>query len=101
MGRNIIELMGDRYRFIAPSHKELDFLDENRVEGFVKENKIDIVVHSAVKPGHRNAKDLTDIFYSNARMFFNLARLPSHYEKMIVLGSGARLRRPPQPAQGH
>jgi GDP-L-fucose synthase len=89
IGRNIIELMGDRYRFIAPSHKELDLLDENRVEGFIKEKRIDIVVHSAVKPGHRNAKDFTDIFYSDARMFFNLARLSSHYEKMIVLSSGA------------
>jgi len=89
IGRNILELMGDRYNFIAPSHRDLDLLQESQVEAFLRGNKIDIVVHSAVKPGHRNAKDLTNIFYSDARMFFNLVRCASHYEKMIVLSSGA------------
>lgn len=89
IGRNILEQMGDRYAFIAPSHKELDLLQENEVEQFIRDKKIDIVVHSAVKPGHRNAKDLTGIFYSDARMFFNLARCASRYQKMIVLSSGA------------
>jgi GDP-L-fucose synthase len=89
IGRNIVELMGDRYHFLAPSHKELDLLEENEVERFLKDKKIDVVVHSAVKPGHRNAKDLTNIFYADARMFFNLARCSSRYQKMIVLSSGA------------
>ena len=89
IGRNILEQMGDRYTFIAPSHEELDLLQENRVESFIRNNRIEIVVHSAVKPGHRNAKDLNNIFYSDARMFFNLARCSSHYQKLIVLSSGA------------
>jgi GDP-L-fucose synthase len=89
IGRNILELMGDRYNLIAPSHRELDLLQENQVEGFLRDNRIDVVVHSAVKPAHRNAKDFTNIFYSDARMFFNLCRCASRYEKMIVLSSGA------------
>lgn len=89
IGRNILEQIGDRYNFIAPSHRELDLLQENQVERFIRDNRIDVVVHSAVKPGHRNAKDLTTIFYSDARMFFNLARCSPRYQKMIVLSSGA------------
>lgn len=89
IGRNIIELMGGRYKFFAPSHKELDLLQENQVESFFRNNKVDVVVHSAVKPGHRNAKDLSNIFYSDARMFFNLVRCSSRYDRMIVLSSGA------------
>ena len=42
-----------------------------------------------MKPCHRNAKDLSNLFYTNTRMFFNLERHKHEYEKMLVLGSGA------------
>ena len=89
IGKNILETMGDSYTFIAPRHRELDLLDENAVEAFFQTHDVDVVVHSAVKPGHRNAKDPTNLFYEDTRMFFNLVRCSSLYRKMIVLSSGA------------
>lgn len=90
IGRNIKEsYLAKKYNILAPSHSELDLTDENKVKEYFLNNKIDIVIHSACKPGHRNAKDPTNIFCTNSRMFFNLLENQSHYQKMIVLSSGA------------
>ena len=96
IGRNIIESkLAEKYKIYSPSHDELDVLKEKSVESFFRTNRIDIVIHAAVKPGHRNANDPTNLFYSNTRMFFNLERMEKYYEKMLVIGSGAKIE------QGH
>jgi UDP-glucose 4-epimerase len=90
VGRNIKEsFLSSKYELIAPSSRELDCANDRSVERFFKQNRIDVIIHAAVKPSHRNAKDLSDIFYTNTRMFFNLERHCDSVEKMIVLGSGA------------
>lgn len=90
IGRNIREsFLAKKYDILSPSSKELNLADEKNVDKFFEENTVDIVLHAAVKPGHRNAKDLSNLFYTNSRMFFNLERHKDEYKKMLVLGSGA------------
>ncbi|MFC1566320.1 NAD-dependent epimerase/dehydratase family protein [bacterium] len=90
IGKNILgSCLSKKYEIIAPSHKDLDLTDEDAVQAFFDKNKIDIVLHSACKPGHRNAKDSSGIFFNNTRMFFNLARNSNKFKKMIITGSGA------------
>lgn len=90
IGRNIREsFLAEKYEILSPSSKELNLADEESVDAFFKNNSIDLVVHAAVKPGHRNAKDFSNLFYTNTRMFFNLERHKDEYQKMLVLGSGA------------
>ena len=89
IGRNLKEYLSARYSVLAPGHSELELLDERAVEGFLTKHSVDIVIHSAVKPGHRNAKDLSGQLYTNTRMFFNIARNNERYQKMIFIGSGA------------
>jgi GDP-L-fucose synthase len=88
-GRAIFDAMPSRYDVLAPKHKELELLDEDAVRKFFKENKIDVVVHAAIKPVHRNAKDLSDLVKDNLRIFFNVARNSSYFKKMVYIGSGA------------
>lgn len=88
-GRNLLELMRDRYEILAPEHKDLELLDEDAVSAFIKNNKIDVVIHAAIKPLHRNAKDCSDLVKNNLRMFYNLARNSAFFKKMIYIGSGA------------
>lgn len=88
IGKNIVEQFSDKYEMHIPTHSELDLLDDSMVEHYFAKNDIDVVIHSAVKPGHRNAKDPINLFYSNTRMYYNLAHHGSKYGKMIVLGSG-------------
>jgi len=90
IGKNICEsFLADKYKILAPNRKELNVFDTDSVDTFFSNHQIDIVIHSAAKPGHRNAIDHTNLFLTNTRMFFNLERHKDKYEKMLVLGSGA------------
>jgi GDP-L-fucose synthase len=89
IGKNIQEsFLSQKYDIVAPRHKDLDLTSDDSVDAFFRENTIDVVIHSAVKPGHRNANDPTGLFFNNAKMFFNLEKNKDRF-KMINLGSGA------------
>lgn len=90
IGKNL--LLDSRFacwEVLAPSHRELDLMDEDAVAKYIQENKIEVVVHSATKPGHRNAKDHSNLMLTNTRLFFSLARNLDLLEKLVVIGSGA------------
>jgi UDP-glucose 4-epimerase len=89
IGKNIVEHFAQRHIIFAPRHAELELLDETQVKGYFQSHDIDIVIHSAVKPGHRNAQDLSHQLYANTRMFFNIVRNKDCFRKMIFIGSGA------------
>ena len=90
IGKNILESnLPTKYNILSPRHKDLDLSDTESVDAYFANHRIDYVIHAAVKPGHRNAPDLRDLFLTNTRMFFNLERHSSEYEKMIIIGSGA------------
>ncbi len=88
IGRNLVEYLSKEHHVYSPRHKELDLLDEESVDRFFSENSIDVVIHCAVRPGHRNAVDTSGELYQNTKMFFNLAKNEDKYERMIYLGSG-------------
>ena len=89
VGRNIAEYFGDKAEVLAPTHQELELLDEAAVRAYVDRHNFDVVIHSAVRPGHRNAKDPSGQLDHNCRMFFNLARNADRFKKLIFLNSGA------------
>lgn len=90
IGRNIKEsFLKDYYEIIAPSHAELPLEETKKVDAFFAKNTFDIVLHTATKPGHRNAKDFSDLTQTNLRMFYNLERNARLYGKLINFGSGA------------
>jgi len=90
IGRNLREsYLTDKYDIFFPGHTELELMDEDAVMHFIKHNRIEIILHTAAKPGHRNSKDTSNLFYTNTRIFFNLARNRDAIEKIIVIGSGA------------
>lgn len=90
IGKNIKEsYLFDKYEFISPRSFELNLLDTEAVDDFFKDKRFDVVIHSACKPGHRNAKDLSNILSSNLLMFENLVRHCDKYNKFINFGSGA------------
>lgn len=90
IGRNIRQsCLAERYELLFPPHAELDCADDRSVDAWFSRHRVDAVIHAAVKPGHRNAGDLSDLLYINTRMFFNLERHRHDYEKMLVIGSGA------------
>lgn len=89
IGRNLVESLRGNYEILSPSRQELDLLDEQAIRRYVIQHAIDVVVHSATTPGHRNAKPIADLAVRNQKMFFGLARNRDHYGKLIFLSSGA------------
>ena len=89
IGRNLVPALAEEYQVLAPSHSELDLMDEDSVARFLDAHQVDVIVHSATKPGHRNAADPTGLVYANTRMFFNLVRRRASFGRLILLGSGA------------
>ena len=88
IGRNIVEQLGLKYNILAPTHSELELLDTDAVGAYLDKNQVDVVIHAAVRPGHRNAKDPGHELHHNTRMFYNLIRKYDRFKKMIYLGSG-------------
>lgn len=89
IGRNLVESLRHRHEVLAPTHAELELTDARAVQAWLKANRPDAIVHGAVKPGHRAAKDLDAIAESNLRMFFALAGDPELCPHMVFLSSGA------------
>ena len=90
IGRNIAEsYLKDKYELIAPKRTELDCSDEDSVRNYFAANKFDVVIHSAAKPGHRNAADTSSLLLTNSRMIFNLLKYQDSWGRMLNMGSGA------------
>ncbi len=90
IGRNIRESdLAQKYDIIAPNHVDVDIADTQSVDNFFKNKNFDVVLHTAVKPGHRAATDTSDLLYTNIRMFENLERNRDKFGKFINFGSGA------------
>lgn len=89
IGRNLVDFLRAKHEVLAPSHRELELIDEEAVDAFFRKNRVDGVIHCAVRPGHRNAKDPRHQLYGNTRMFLNLMRNADRFQKLISIGSGA------------
>lgn len=94
IGRNLAETLQGTYEVLAPKRAELNLLEQEDVEKYLKVNNFDIVIHAANTNNTRN-KGTTDFesLDGNLRMFFNLERCNTYYEKMYYFGSGAEYDR--------
>lgn len=90
IGRNIIDYLRGVCELYAPRRTELNLLSENDVRNYIKENKIDIVIHGANPNPAKNSLDKQEtMFEDSIRVFMNLYRAEELYERMYTLGSGA------------
>lgn len=88
IGRNIVERLASEHQVLAPRHAELDLQDGDAVARYLDAAPVDAVVHSATKPGHRNAKDPAGLLEANTRMFANLTRRRDLCGRVVLLTSG-------------
>ena len=87
IGRNLNEQLRDKHDILAPRHKELDLLDYSSLQKFVKENNIEVVIHSAVHVPAFNGTEKE--FFNDMQMFWNIEKLSQDLDKIIYFGSGA------------
>jgi len=89
LGRNLAAGLSQQYDVFAPSHAELDLLDETAVRQYLEEHRFDAVVHAATVRANRRIGAPPALMQQNCRMFFNLARNPGTFGKLLFLSSGA------------
>lgn len=89
IGKNLTEFFSEKYHVFAPTHKQLNLLDEIAVLRYFQNHSIDIVIHCAVIGGNRAHQYVKGMFYDNIRMFFNIVNCRKYYKRMIHINSGA------------
>lgn len=95
LGREFQKYYGQKKEFniIAVNRAKLNLLDQLAVDEFFKDNKVDIVLHTAVVGGKRGLFEEVDHVFENMRMFDNLIRHKVNFKLMINFGSGAEFDR--------
>lgn len=90
IGRNIAEsYLNDTYELIAPRRAELDLTNDESIKNYFEQHYFDVVIHSAAKPGHRNAADASSLLLTNSRMMSSLLKYQHRWGKLLNMGSGA------------
>lgn len=90
IGKNIIRILGQKYNIVAPNRSELNIVDQNSVDEYLKNNKFDVVIHCAILNPSKNANDKAeDILDYTMRGLFNLKKHERELKKIIYIGSGA------------
>jgi len=90
VGKNLMESsMAEKYEIYAPRSYELNLTDPEAVRQYFSEHSFDAVIHSAIRPGHRNAGTLDGFMEANMSMFNNLSACRDSYGIFLNIGSGA------------
>ncbi|MBI3380324.1 NAD-dependent epimerase/dehydratase family protein [Candidatus Gottesmanbacteria bacterium] len=82
IGKNLSEAYRKKYTVFVPSHKELELTNFRAVEQYIKKNKIDAVIHCAIKGDG-------DVLETTLRMYLSILGNLSSLQKFIHFGSGA------------
>lgn len=89
IGRNLKEAWANRYDLASPTSRELDLLDAEAVESYLREGRFDVVLHTANTNHLIHPEREPYILEHNLRMFYNLERCRDLYGKLYYFGSGA------------
>jgi UDP-glucose 4-epimerase len=99
IGRNLVETLGERYSIVAPPSAELNLLDQDCVEDYLRAGHFDVILHTATTRSNRRMGAAVDLLDHNCRMYFNLAHCSSLFGRMLHFGSGAEYCRTGLPAR--
>lgn len=87
LGNELLSLTGHT---IFPTTREiLDLRDGKKVSEFIDKNKIDVILHAAIKGGRRNRSDTAEDFYENLLSFENLISNANKIKMFINFDSAA------------
>lgn len=88
IGKNLKEYLSPKHKVFAPTHQQLELLNQSAVENFILRKSIDVVIHGAIIGGGKEDTALKNVASKNLRMFFNIVRNSKHVEKILYCGSG-------------
>lgn len=77
----------------ATNRSQVDLLDNLQVDNFIQKNKIDIIIHNAIKGGRRTREDDASTAYENILMYENIVKNSNKVSKIINFDSAAAFDR--------
>lgn len=89
IGRNLIEFFlnfPEQYKIFAPTHAQLDLLDEQAVNRELLKGNFDFIIHTAM---YNKIFNHSDMLSKSLQIFYNLEKQSHLYDKMYYFGSGA------------
>ena len=95
IAQSLLEALQEDCDIDCFGRQQLDLLDTQSVEKLIKNNKYDVVIHSATYDAAPafSTKDPLKVLENNLKMYFNIARCSDYFGKMLYFGSGAEFGR--------
>ena len=93
IGKSIIRSDIKNAIFFHGNRQTINLLDKESIKNFIKENRIDTIVHCAIEGGSRLKTDDANTFFNNILIFENLYYCKDLLHKVINLASGAEFDR--------
>lgn len=81
IGKNLVVGLENDFNLFTPTHKELNLLIGNDVDRYIKNKKIDVVIHCAFTQNGNVCEDII-------RMHINVTKNASNVKRIIYFGSG-------------
>jgi UDP-glucose 4-epimerase len=97
IAKSLFKALSNEYKVTSITRKDFDLTNKEETAKWFKGKFFDVVIHTAIKGGHRLKKDDGDVFYQNIQMFYNLLNNKHCFGKFIHFGSGAELNNPIDP----
>jgi len=90
IGRNLKEEFSKdtELEIFAPSHSELDLLNEETTSKYIKEGNFDVIFHCVVAKASNTSTEEW-IVEQDKKMYFTVRNCSEYFGKMIYIGSGA------------
>lgn len=91
VGKNVLPILRENHRVIAPTRQELDLNNSQAVKNYVINGEFDLIIHSAnPNPVKNCVYDNSDNMFEDCmRIFMNFYNVRDYYDRMLYLGSGA------------
>lgn len=93
IGKSIFNSKIENVKFFHGNRQAINLFDKESIKSFIKENKIDSIIHCAIEGGNRLKKDNINSFYNNILVFENLYSCKNLLHKVINFASGAEFDR--------
>lgn len=94
IGRNLTEYLKNKYELHTPARSELNILDSETVERYIKSDNFDVVLNALDRRMDISTPQAAATYVlERLRMFENLSRLNGYYGKMLYFGTGAEYAR--------
>ncbi len=97
LAKALYTALNTNYSVTTVNRNDFDLSNALQTRQWLFDKHFDVVIHTAIKGGHRLIKDDASVLDTNLKMYYNLLDNQQHYVKFINIGSGAEIHQTNSP----